>query len=290
MSVIIEKEEYKYNELLSKLSLIDLSKDRIISKNFRDKVRKGLSDGVTSNVCRGYVQLNYAFINKKYVEDFKQLCLLNPKPFPLIEIGKPGDTSLPVSCALGVNVLKDIGEYIVIENGVSREEKNIDKIWNDNYVSVVYGCSFSFDQYLLMKDWKLKHIEQGKTVSMYRTKVNIIPYGVFQKGTYVVTMRLIYKSLLKELLEITKRLKAVHGSPIYYGFEYKEKLGIDDLSKPDWGDSFDIEEEEIPVFWACGLSFVSVLEQNEGLEIGGICGADTLLVSDILTDEIIDLA
>jgi len=31
-------------------------------------------------------------------------------------------------------------------------------------------------------------------------------------------------------------------------------IGIDELSKPDFGDAVAIKEEETPVFWACGVT------------------------------------
>lgn len=284
------EDSYDFDNLTKKLKTIDTSIDRSVSYNFRKSVREGVSDGKSSNVCKGHVQLNLAFINKNNIEDFKQFCLLNPKPFPLIEIGSPGDKSLPISCPLGTDVTTDIGTYSVTENKKSTVLRGISSLWNDNFVPVAYGCSFSLDQYLLCKGWKLKHIDQGKVVSIYETNIPIKPYGVFNKGNYVVTMRPFKKELLENLIKITKRLKAVHGSPIYYGWEFKEKLGIEDLKNPRWGDVTEFEDDEIPVFWACGLTLVSVLESSDNLELAGVSDGDTLLVSDILTSEIEDLA
>ena len=44
----------------------------------------------------------------------------------------------------------------------------------------------------------------------------------------------------------------MHGSPIHLGDP--ATLGIADLSRPDFGDAVRVEEHEIPVFWACGVT------------------------------------
>ena len=38
-----------------------------------------------------------------------------------------------------------------------------------------------------------------------------------------------------------------------------EKLGIKDIMKPDYGDAVDIYENEVTVFWPCGVTPQSVL-------------------------------
>jgi uncharacterized protein YcsI (UPF0317 family) len=36
-------------------------------------------------------------------------------------------------------------------------------------------------------------------------------------------------------------------------------IGIADIAKPTWGDAVPIGEDEIPVFWACGVTPQSVI-------------------------------
>ena len=40
-----------------------------------------------------------------------------------------------------------------------------------------------------------------------------------------------------------------------------EKIGIADLSCPDYGDSVEIRDGEIPVFWACGVTPQAAVER-----------------------------
>jgi uncharacterized protein YcsI (UPF0317 family) len=38
-------------------------------------------------------------------------------------------------------------------------------------------------------------------------------------------------------------------------------IGIKDIAKPDFGDSVPIEDGEVPVFWACGVTPQAALMQ-----------------------------
>jgi uncharacterized protein YcsI (UPF0317 family) len=49
----------------------------------------------------------------------------------------------------------------------------------------------------------------------------------------------------------------VHGAPVHLG--RPDLIGISDISKPDWGDAVPIKDDEIPVFWACGVTPQSVV-------------------------------
>jgi uncharacterized protein YcsI (UPF0317 family) len=44
----------------------------------------------------------------------------------------------------------------------------------------------------------------------------------------------------------------VHGAPVHVGSP--SSLGIADLSEPDFGDALKIAEDDVPVFWACGVT------------------------------------
>jgi uncharacterized protein YcsI (UPF0317 family) len=50
----------------------------------------------------------------------------------------------------------------------------------------------------------------------------------------------------------------VHGAPIHLGDP--TQIGIKDLARPDFGDAVTIEETEIPLFWACGVTPQVALE------------------------------
>jgi uncharacterized protein YcsI (UPF0317 family) len=53
-------------------------------------------------------------------------------------------------------------------------------------------------------------------------------------------------------VEITARYPTVHGAPVHLGFP--EQIGIADLSRPAGGDAMAVAPDELPVFWACGVT------------------------------------
>ena len=53
-------------------------------------------------------------------------------------------------------------------------------------------------------------------------------------------------------IEITSRYPLVHGAPVHVG--RPELIGIADLAAPDYGDAVPVGDDEVPVFWACGVT------------------------------------
>ncbi|MBF8298375.1 MAG: putative hydro-lyase, partial [candidate division NC10 bacterium] len=52
---------------------------------------------------------------------------------------------------------------------------------------------------------------------------------------------------------------SAHGGPVQVGDP--ASLGIQDLSRPDFGDPVTIRAGEVPVFWACGVTPQAVAMQ-----------------------------
>ena len=65
-------------------------------------------------------------------------------------------------------------------------------------------------------------------------------------------MRPIPKDKIVRAVQVTSRFPGVHGAPIQIGDS--EKIGIKDVFKPDFGDATDVLPDEVPVFWACGVT------------------------------------
>ena len=63
-------------------------------------------------------------------------------------------------------------------------------------------------------------------------------------------------------IQISSRFPAVHGAPVHVG--NPDEIGIKDIMKPEYGDPpRAIKNNEIPVFWACGVTPQSVLENSK---------------------------
>jgi uncharacterized protein YcsI (UPF0317 family) len=106
----------------------------------------------------------------------------------------------------------------------------------------------------------VRHIEEGRNVSMYRTSLPCDPAGIFS-GNMVVSMRPIPESQVVRAVQVTSRFPAVHGAPVHIGSP--SSIGIQDLQAPDFGDTVTIHPGEVPVFWACGVTPQQVAVQSK---------------------------
>lgn len=205
-----------------------------------------------------HVQGNVVIVPREVAAEFMQFCQLNPKPCPLLGASEPGDPSLP---ALGedIDIRTDLPRYRVFEHGRCVDTPHdIRRLWRADLVTFVLGCSHSFEEALLQAGLRLKHIERGSTVPMYRTNVETKPAGRFQ-GPLVVSMRPYAPADAIRAVQITSRFPAVHGAPVHLGMP--EAIGVRDLSRPDFGDAVEVGPGELPVFWACGVTPQAVIEK-----------------------------
>jgi uncharacterized protein YcsI (UPF0317 family) len=222
----------------------------------RQLIRRGAHAGPTNGLAPGNVQANLAILPHNLAEDFMRFCQLNPKPCPLIGVSAPGDWRLP---ALGedLDIRTDLPRYRVWRDGVIADEPtDLLRWWRDDLVAFAIGCSFSFEQALIEDGIELRHFTCNCTVPMYRTTIETAPAGPFH-GPLVVSMRPMKAADAIRAVQITTRFPAVHGAPVHLA--KPEAIGIADIAKPDWGDPVPINDDEIPVFWACGVTPQSVI-------------------------------
>jgi uncharacterized protein YcsI (UPF0317 family) len=217
----------------------------------RAAARLGELQGNTAGVAYGHVQGNVAILPREYAGEFERFCQRNPKPCPVLAIGDPGDPRLP-TLGTDIDIRTDCPRYRVFENGACVDEPyDIARWWRDDLVAFVLGCSFSFEQALLEAGVPLRHIEQRKNVAMWRTSIPTTPAGRFH-GPLVVSMRPFTAAHAIRAIQITSRFPTVHGAPVHIGLP--EAIGIRDIARPDWGDAVEVKTDELPVFWACGVT------------------------------------
>lgn len=217
----------------------------------RHAARTGQLKGHTAGLARGRVQGNVAILPAALAADFHRFCLRNPKPCPIIGMSEPGSPRLP-ELAADLDIRTDVPRYRVFRNGECVDEPyDISKYWRDDLVAFVLGCSFSFEAALLEAGVPLRHVAEGKGVAMWRTSIQCTPAGPF-KGPLVVSMRPMRPADAIRAVQVTSRFPNVHGAPVHLG--KPELIGIADINRPDWGDSVGVREDEIPVFWACGVT------------------------------------
>jgi uncharacterized protein YcsI (UPF0317 family) len=224
----------------------------------RVAIRRGKFNSQTAGVAPGYVQANLAILPESLAADFMRFCQLNPKPCPLLAVSAPGDIRLP-TMADDLDIRTDVARYRVFQRGqLVDEPTDIRGYWRDDLVVFALGCSFSFEEALLENGIELRHHVLGTTVPMYRTSIATTPAGPFH-GPVVVSMRPMTPANAIRAVQITTRFPAVHGAPVHIG--KPELIGISDLMKPDQGDPVPINADELPVFWACGVTPQAVVAQ-----------------------------
>ena len=103
----------------------------------------------------------------------------------------------------------------------------------------------------------MRHIEEDVNVPMYVTNRQTVPSGPFC-GPLVVSMRPMHESLVARATEITQRFPQAHGGPVHVGDP--SAIGIEDIQQPDFGDGVTIRADEVPVFWACGVTSQMAVE------------------------------
>src|SRR6188474_1453435 len=208
-------------------------------RDARRRIRAGGFRKPTAGMAPGYVQGNLAILPKELAADFARFCQLNPKPCPLLGQSEPGDPRLPM---LGedLDIRTDIPLYRIWKKGELVEEVTVlKKVWRDDLVSFVLGCSFSFEEALTENGLELRHNTCNSNVPMFRTNIECKPAGAISA------------------VQVTTRFPSVHGAPVHLG--KPELLGIKDIAKPDYGDAVPVRDDELPVFWACGVTPQSVV-------------------------------
>ncbi|TDO97350.1 putative hydro-lyase [Marinomonas balearica] len=225
----------------------------------RRAIRAGELKGNTSGLAQGFVQCNLAILPADWANDFLKFCQLNPKPCPLVGISaQPGDIAI-AELGEDLDIRSDVPKYRIFKDGEFVEEvQDVTQHWRDDLVIFALGCSFSFEEALLADGLDVRNISEGVNVPMYRTNIECKPAGRFS-GTNVVSMRPMKPADAIRAIQICSRFPSVHGAPIHFGDP--AAIGIEDIHSPDFGDAVTINEGEVPVFWACGVTPQVVLEQ-----------------------------
>ncbi|HEV6963854.1 putative hydro-lyase [Roseateles sp.] len=250
--------------------------------DIRLAARAGRLTGHTSGLAAEHVQANLAILPAAVADDFQRFCELNPQACPLLAVTAPGETAVP---ALGadLDLRHDVPRYRVWRDGeLVDEPTDIARWWRDDLVTFVIGCSFSFEHALLAEGIPLRHVEQGRNVAMYRSAIPTQAAGPFH-GPMVVSMRPLRAADAIRAVQITSRLPQVHGAPLHLGDP--ALIGIRDLARPDYGDPVEVRADELPVFWACGVTPQAAIA-NARLPFCITHAPGHMLVTDLLNREL----
>ncbi|WP_416187001.1 putative hydro-lyase [Hydrogenophaga sp. SNF1] len=253
-----------------------------LARRVRGAIRRGEWTKHTSGLADELVQGNVVILPQALADDFLLFCQRNPKPCPLLALGRPGDPSLP-GLGEGIDIRSDMPRYRVWRDGeLVGEPTDIADVWREDLVTFVIGCSFSFEQALMDAGMRLRHVDEGRNVAMYRTHLATAPAGPFA-GPMVVSMRPFKAADAARAVEITSRFPDVHGAPVHVGDP--AAIGIHDLSRPDYGDAVAVLPDEVPVFWACGVTPQAAIAQAR-LPFCITHAPGAMLITDLLNQQL----
>ena len=257
--------------------LISATKELRTGADVRFACRRGEITGQTSGLADGFAQANLVILPRQDASDFLLFCQRNPKPCPLLEITDVG-SFVPKKFAPDADLRTDLPRYRVWRKGTLVDEPSeVTSLWRDDFVSFLIGCSFTFETPLRAAGVRIRHIDEQRNVPMYRTNIACESAGPF-RGELVVSMRPLTPADAIKAIQITSRYPGVHGAPIHFGDP--KSIGIHDLSRPDFGDSVTIRSDEVPVFWACGVT-PQVALMNAAPEIAITHSPGCMFVTDV---------
>jgi len=220
--------------------------------------RTGRLSTPTPGLARGFVQANLVMLPADWAYDFLLFCQRNPKPCPILDVTDTGSWE-PKFAAPGADLRTDLPGYRVFFHGECvNEPSDVKDYWRDDLVSFLIGCSFTFETALIEAGLPVRHIEQNRNVPMYRTNIPCRPAGWFH-GPLVVSMRPMLPAQALKATAICSQFPLAHGAPVHFGDP--AAIGIRDFLKPDYGEMVDFKPDEVPVFWACGVTPQAALMQ-----------------------------
>ncbi|MES0882706.1 putative hydro-lyase [Roseibium sp. SCP14] len=243
----------------------------------REAIRSGHYCGHTAGLAKGRLQCNLAILPGEFADDFLAFCRLNPKACPLAGVSEAGT---PFVARLGENVdiRTDAALYNVYRNGTLESQvQDLNDLWREDLVAFAIGCSFTFENALRRAGIGMRHIDCNVTVPMFRTSIETTASGPFGGGM-VVSMRPIPIERVNEVQAICRKYPLAHGAPVHVGAP--KAIGITDLNRPDWGEAVCVREDEVPVFWACGVTpQAAIMRAKLPLSITHAPGA--MLIADV---------
>lgn len=220
-------------------------------REIREAVRRGELVRTSRGMAPGYAQASLVILDRSNAYDFLVFCQRNPRSCPVLEVLDEGCFEVG-HIAPGADVRTDFPKYRVYRRGeVEAEVTDIIRYWRDDLVAFLMGCALSFDGALARSGVPNRHVEEGRSGTIFVTNIPCRPAGKFE-GPLLVSMRPMPMSKAIRAVQVTSRFQMSHGAPIHIGDP--AAIGIRDIMKPDFGEPVSIREGEVPVFWACAVT------------------------------------
>ena len=243
----------------------------------RNRFRSGAVSGLTAGMAPGWQQANIAIVPKQHADDFEGFLRANPEACPLLARGRAGDPFLP-ELGAGIDLRRDLPKYRVSYHGhIAAEPSDITCFWRDDLVAFAIGCSLSFESALAAEGVALRSHAPGASCAAFDSTLPAVATGPFATKL-VLTMRAVPHKDLAKVISITSRYPQAHGAPIHVGTP--EEIGVDLASPIDGIGVTDIRTDEVPVFWACGVTMERALARAS-LDLAITHAPGHMLITDL---------
>lgn len=248
-------------------------------------IARGVWTQPTAGILDDYQQANLVIVPASAGDDFSAYCRRNADACPVLAHGDPGQPLLTYQ-GCTVDVRTQVPKYRVwVQGSLVAEPCDIAEYWRDDAVAFALGCSHTFDAAL-----RRAGIPVATTAPpVYVTTRVTEPAGRFA-GPLVVSMRPVPAGLVDIATAVTERYPTGHGRPVHVGDP--AQLGIADITRPDYGVYPGIDDDNVPVFWACGVTPQLALQSAELPYVithfaGHMIVFDTLLNPDGAAQEVL---
>lgn len=204
----------------------------------------------TAALCPGHMQANLAVVPEAWADGFEAFLRANPAACPLLARGEAGAVGLP---GLGdFDLRTDLPLYRLFRDGQAvARSGDVAGVWTADLVAFAIGCSLSFEGALVAAGVDLRCHGPGRSCSAFDTALPNRAAGGFG-GHLVVSMRAVRRDQVELAVAVTAAHPETHGAPVHVGDP--AAIGVD-LSRPIDGIGLtDIGPDEVPVFWACGVT------------------------------------
>ncbi len=224
----------------------------------RRLARAGRWEGSTRGAVQGVVQCNLVVLPGAEADAFGAWCEHNAAVAPVIARTAPGAATLP---ALGedLDLRCDLPAYNLFERGtLVGEVPDLHARWSDDAVGFAFGCSFSLEDALRAHGIPLDYEARGFGGAIYVTNRQTVAVGAYA-GPLVVSMRPLRAAWTERAVAVSRQYPLLHGAPVHVGDPAVLGLRLD---KPMQSlGPLHIADDEVPVFWACGVTTQFVLAQ-----------------------------
>ncbi len=204
----------------------------------------------TSGWCAGFAQANLIAVPADWAYDVLLFCQRNPKPCPILDVTDPGDTGTVL--AEDADLRTDLPGYRVWRNGeLVAEPNDVKSLWRKDLVVLPDRVQ------LHLRDRADRGLVAVAACRAATQRVHVrdrpaVPTGGADSRADGGVDAADPGGSGRHRDPADRADAAVHGDPVHVGDP--GGLGIADLGRPDFGDAVRAEPDDVPVFWACGVT------------------------------------